>query len=886
MHTPDHPARSRTRPYPMARLVIIASGLIAALGMVTASMLYASYEDTLRDQKTNLRNIAIIFAAQTTGVAQAVDSALQRAASAVRRGDPAALAPLLAEESAGPAHAYLLRIAAFDASGKLLASSRADHSAARALPALSAPPPGGPSPQIAIHAVDRMSGRGVINFTRHVFDNASRHIGTVVAQVDSAHFERIYRLIDLGPGGSVTLFHRDGTMLIRGPSFPEGIGRSFLDTPLFKSYLPQAPRGSIETLSPLDGIPRLYGYDTVEGFPLVIITGLNREAALESWYGRLWTALAFYLLLSAVLSVLAWRVGSDTRRQFRLIELLSASESRLARRFDYLASLINAVGAPIWVLDSARRIVLANEAFGRLVGRRPEDLMEMEERAVLGEDAQRERRYQAVLEQGSSAESISTMRDGGGEARTVIELTARLTGEGGDAQLVTVLTDITERERAEARLAYLAEFDVLTGLPNQSQFWRLLETRLPAAATGERSLAAMVLVFQRLHEIVDLLGRDAGDRALRRIGDQLRAACGEAGAVAGIVARIRGAEFAFLLDAAASRGAVERFAMQVHDLLSAPFSLDGRDFYLEPVLGVAMFPQDGHSADELYRAAQNACSGHGVEVGEAVHFFSASMHSSLDQRLTVEAHLRRALERRELRLVFQPKVTIDGERIVGFEALMRWNSAELGEVSPAQFIPIAERTGLIIPIGAWALEETCRRMRDWATQLGRPVKVAVNLSPRQLYQKTLLDTIRRCIAEYGVGGGCLELEITETALMSREEEVDVLMHEIRALGVELSIDDFGTGYSSLAYLKRFPVARLKVDRAFVRDLDRDGDSAAIALSIVNLARGLKLKVVAEGVETAGQLAILRGMACDEYQGFLFSPPVERDAVPELVRRYC
>ena len=882
MHTPDHPARPRTRPYPMARLVIIASGLIAALGMVTASMLYASYDDTLRDQKANLRNIAIIFAAQTTSVAQAVDGALQRAAGAVRRGDAAALAPLLAEESAGPAHAYLLRIAAFDASGKLLASARADHSATRALPAPGVPPPGGPGPQIGIDAVDRTSGRGVITFTRRVVDGAGRHIGTVVAQVDSAHFERIYRLIELGPGGSVTLFHRDGTMLIRGPSFPEGIGRSFIDTPLFETYLPRASRGTIDTISPLDGIPRLYGYDTVEGFPLVIITGLNRKAALASWYGGLWAALAFYLLLSAVLSLLAWRVGRDTRRQFRLIELLSASESRLARRFDYLASLINAVGAPIWVLDSARRIVLANEAFGRLVGRRPEDLMEMDERAVLGEDAQRERRYQAVLEQGSSAESISTMRDGGGEARTVIELTARLIGEAGDPQLVTVLTDITERERAEARLAYLAEFDVLTGLPNQSQFWRLLEARLPAAAAGERSLAAMVLVFQRLHEIVDLLGRDAGDRALRRIGDQLRAACGEAG----VVARIRGAEFAFLLDAAASRGAVERFAMQVHDLLSAPFSLDGRDFYLEPVLGVAMFPQDGHSADELYRAAQNACSGHGVEVGEAVHFFSASMHSSLDQRLTVEAHLRRALERRELRLVFQPKVTIDGERIVGFEALMRWTSAELGEVSPAQFIPIAERTGLIIPIGAWALEETCRLMRDWATQLGRPVKVAVNLSPRQLYQKTLLDTIRRCLAEYGVGNGCLELEITETALMSREEEVDVLMHEIRALGVELSIDDFGTGYSSLAYLKRFPVARLKVDRAFVRDLDRDGDSAAIALSIINLARGLKLKVVAEGVETAGQLAILRGMACDEYQGFLFSPPVEQDAVPALMRRYC
>jgi EAL domain-containing protein (putative c-di-GMP-specific phosphodiesterase class I) len=260
------------------------------------------------------------------------------------------------------------------------------------------------------------------------------------------------------------------------------------------------------------------------------------------------------------------------------------------------------------------------------------------------------------------------------------------------------------------------------------------------------------------------------------------------------------------------------------------------------------------------------------------------MHTGLGHRLTVEAHLRRALERGELRLVYQPKVTVDEHAVVGFEALLRWTNPELGEVSPVQFIPVAERTGLIIPIGAWALEQACRQIGEWSALLGRPVKVAVNLSPRQFYQKSLLDTIRRCLSQYRLPDGSLELEITETALMSREKEVDVLMHDIRALGVDLSIDDFGTGYSSLAYLKRFPVSRLKVDRAFVRDIDRDEDSAAIALSIVNLARGLKLKVVAEGVETQAQLEVLRGMACDEYQGFLFSRPLEREDVLPLLER--
>ncbi len=472
------------------------------------------------------------------------------------------------------------------------------------------------------------------------------------------------------------------------------------------------------------------------------------------------------------------------------------------------------------------------------------------------------------------------MHDGSGESRTVIQLTSRLAGDDGKAHLVNVLTDITERERAEARLAWLAEFDAITGLPNQAQFWRLMEARIAAASAGGRELAVVALVLERLHEIVDLLGHEAGDRALRQVADLLRGASGETA----VAARIRGGEFAFMLDAGGGRHEVEAFALKLHALMSGPLQVDGRDFFLDPVLGVALCPHDGRNADELYRSAQGAASGAGIEVDEAVHFFSASRHTELGQRLTVEAHLRRALERGELRLVYQPKVTVREQRLVGFEALLRWTNPELGVVSPLDFVPIAERTGLIIPIGAWVLEQACRQMEDWAARFGRPVKVAVNLSPRQFHQKSLLDTIRRCLAQYQVPEGSLELEITETALMSREQEVDQLMHEIRRLGVDLAIDDFGTGYSSLAYLKRFPVSRLKVDRAFVRDLGRDEDSAAIALSIVNLARGLKLQVVAEGVETETQLAVLREMACDEYQGFLFSKPLESAEVEALLGR--
>ena len=875
MHPPI-PGLRPVRPYPLSRLVIVTTGLVVALGLTTAAMLTASYQDALREQQVTLRNVAIAFAAQTAGVTQAIDSAAKSAARAVLSPDGQGAAGL--DEGLAPAHPYLLRLVLFDADGRV-AGSIVPGAAGRDMPSFPAPPAGEAPRHITITDIDRASGRGILNFVHPVRDGAGRRISAVVAQVDSRRFEQLYNLVELGQGGSVTLLHRDGTMLVRGPSYPEGIGRSMLHTPLFQQQLPRASRGAFEASSPIDGSHGLYGFAVVDGGELVIITGMKRAVALAGWYGRLWTALAFYLLLSAVLGLLAWRVARDTRRQFRLIELVSASEARLGKRFDYLSSIMNAIGAPVWVLDGARRIVLANEAFARLVGRDRDTLPGLEERAVFdGADPERERRYEAVLAHGASLDAAGSLRDGSGETRTVIQLTSRLDSEDGTAHLVNVLTDITERERAEARLAWLAEFDAITGLPNQAQFWRLLEARIAQAASGGRELAAVALVLERLHEIVDLLGHDAGDRALRQVADLLRETCGE-GAVA---ARIRGAEFAFVRDAGDGRNSVERFALELHALMSAPLRVDGRDFFLAPVLGVALFPQDGASADALYRSAQGAASGAGVAVDEAVHFFSSSRHTELGQRLALEAQLRRAVERGELRLVYQPKVTVRGQDVVGFEAMLRWTSPELGEVSPARFVPIAEATGLIIPIGAWALEQACRQIGEWTARLNRSVKVAVNLSPRQLHQKSLLATIRRCLAEYGLPPGCLELEITETALMSREQEVDRLLHDIRALGVDLSIDDFGTGYSSLAYLKRFPVSRLKVDRAFVRDLGRDEDSAAIALSIVNLARGMKLKVVAEGVETEAQLAILRDMDCDEYQGFLFSRPLEAEAVPALL----
>jgi EAL domain-containing protein (putative c-di-GMP-specific phosphodiesterase class I) len=270
------------------------------------------------------------------------------------------------------------------------------------------------------------------------------------------------------------------------------------------------------------------------------------------------------------------------------------------------------------------------------------------------------------------------------------------------------------------------------------------------------------------------------------------------------------------------------------------------------------------------------------EGGEPVHFHSDSTHVQLDERLSIEEQLRRALERGELSLAYQPKVEIATGRIAGFEVLLRWHNPLLGQVPPARFIPIAEQTGLILPIGNWVLRSACAQASAWQRAHGVQPRVAVNLSIRQFYQKDLLRSIEEALAAAGLAPDALELEITESIAMSRIDVVERVLAGIRALGVELSIDDFGTGHSSLAYLKRFPVQCLKIDRAFVRDLGQDAESAAIVRSIVALGHGLKMRIVAEGVETEDQLAMLRELGCDEYQGYLFARPLDAAAVPALL----
>jgi diguanylate cyclase (GGDEF)-like protein len=867
--------------------VVAVAVLLLALAGATFAILASSYRDTLRQEKTNLENVATAFAAHTFTAIKAVDVILARVqrehASERLPGRPESL--LKSSMELASLEDLFIGAFLFDANGNLVAQSpspghpgKDDASRKQAAyPSIASPA----TLNVELTDIHPETGNATVNFSRQLRNSRNSSDGAVLIQANTAFFQNIYNSVELGKGGSVTLMSHDGVMLVRGPPLLNSIGRSFSTTPLFQRYLPAGKRGVFETRSPVDGVERIYGYASVEPFPLVVIVGRDKSVALAFWNERMFAAIFFLALVSATAIILTWRVTRDTRRQNTLIARLEASEQRLAKSANYFKSILNTLATPVWVVDECRKIVLLNKSFANFLGRSSADLTGQPESDALNSSFRDDRESTNRDAAGTEATAVveAEMQDGTGTARTVIHATTKLHNENGHTQLVNVLTDITEWKQAEMRVAYMVDFDLVTALPNQNQFHRIVSDQIAATAAGSR-LAVLVISLERVQEIIDLAGHAACDESIRHAADILRSFIPDASCIA----RIKSNEFAMVVPYNGANLTIEQFATKLHDSLSLPVPIGALEFYFGPVIGIALFPQDGRNADELLRLADIAKHNARTVGTEPIHFVSESAHSALLEHLNIEARLRRALAQNELRIVYQPKISIATGAITGFEALLRWTNPKLGNVAPARFIPIAESTGLIVPIGTWVLEQVCRQIRRWREETGAPIKIAVNLSLRQFHQKDLLSVIRRCIDASGADADSLELEITESTAMSHAEEVEMVLHQIRSLGVSLSIDDFGTGYSSLAYLKRFPVQALKIDRAFVRDLGADSDSEAIIRSILSLAHGLKLRVIAEGVETRTQLDFLRRLSCDEYQGFLFSKPVEAEQVPELFRQ--
>jgi len=457
-------------------------------------------------------------------------------------------------------------------------------------------------------------------------------------------------------------------------------------------------------------------------------------------------------------------------------------------------------------------------------------------------------------------------------------------GQGRDVRRTGLIQDVTERKAQEARIEHLAYHDALTGLPNRTLLMDRLGQALSQAQRLEQQVAVLFIDLDRFKPVNDSLGHLVGDQLLKEIARRLRATLRENDTIA----RVGGDEFQVVVCNVGGPTGAARIAEKLMRALADPFTLEGQELHVTASLGVSLFPRDGASGELLLKYADIALYEAKGEGRNAYRFFSPEMNAQAHGRLRLENDLRRAVERRELELHYQPQLDLATGEVCAVEALVRWRHPVRGLVLPNHFIPMAEETGLVLGIGEWVLGEACRQVAQWqrdgmAGGGASPPRVAVNISARQLQRPGLDGAVRRALAQSGLAAECLELEITESSVMLDPQHAQSVLQSLRELGVQLSIDDFGTGYSSLAYLKRLPLDRLKIDRSFIGGIPTDSDDAAIVETIIVMTHKLGLRVIAEGVETLEQRLQLVRQGCDEMQGFLLAHPVPAEELPTLLQ---
>ncbi len=444
---------------------------------------------------------------------------------------------------------------------------------------------------------------------------------------------------------------------------------------------------------------------------------------------------------------------------------------------------------------------------------------------------------------------------------------------------VGIINDVTERVRYQHELEHQANHDSLTGLANRNLLQDRIEQALQQGRRRGSAAGVVMLDLDRFKNVNDSLGHEAGDNLLRTVAARL-AHCVRAGDT---VARQGGDEFVLVLPDIQRPNEISIIVNRALEAVSQPVCVDEHELIITACVGASVFPKDGENAEMLLKNADAAMYRAKAQGPNTFRFYQASMNASALQRLTLERRLRQALEQEAFELHYQPQAELKSGKIVGLEALVRWRTSEGELVSPGEFIPLAEETGLIVPLGEWVLAEACRQARAWHQRGLAPMRIAVNVSAQQFRQQDLYERIARVLKETGLASERLELEVTESAVMADPEEVIATLSRLKELGVQLTLDDFGTGYSSLAYLKRFPIDRVKIDRSFVRNIPHDADDAAIALTVIAMAHGMSLKVTAEGVETQAQLDYLRQHGCDELQGFYLARPLPAREVPRFLR---
>ncbi|GAB4216115.1 MAG: hypothetical protein Fur007_15530 [Rhodoferax sp.] len=596
---------------------------------------------------------------------------------------------------------------------------------------------------------------------------------------------------------------------------------------------------------------------------------------------ELWRRKASGALFKAAVTLVRWcdDAGEPLGLLAQIVpvhtDLISDERQRL------LSRIIEHSDQGILITDANERIVSVNAAFTRITGYSAQEALGQTPdllRSGVHDADFRARVRSAMRGDGPWQGEIVGKRKNGELFPQSVSISVVRNEQGAITHVFSVFSDITVLHEAQQRMQRLANFDPLTGLPNRQHFHQLVDVALAAAKRSGGFSALLALDVRRFNTINDTFGHDFGDAVLREISQRLRGALRDED----VLARVGADEFVVALLSVQQREHAGIVAQKLASALKAPIRIDATEVHVAVNMGIALYPQDGTDTVTLLHSADIAVKRLKGADDASVLFFSPEMNQRAKARWQLEGELRHALAQGELLLYYQPKISLRSGRIVGAEALVRWAHPVRGMVSPAEFVPVAEETGLILELGQWVLEQACRQIHDWLRAGFEPPVIAVNLSARQ-FDRELPQRIQAVMQRFGLSSRRLQLELTESLLVRGAESVIDIMNQLVSLGLVLSMDDFGTGYSGLSYLKKFPITTLKIDRSFVLGIPSDANDCAIAQAIVTMAQQLRQEIVAEGVETRDQMQFLRRLGCDQMQGFLFSKPLPAADFAALVQ---
>ncbi|EJN12541.1 diguanylate cyclase (GGDEF) domain-containing protein [Bradyrhizobium sp. YR681] len=724
------------------------------------------------------------------------------------------------------------------------------------------------APDVLVEPVhSRISGAWTILIVRKIVGPNGEFIGVVGRGIEPANFEKFFETVVLGESATISMLHRDGTLLARYPHSSELMGRNFRNGPFEHQRVFGLDHFAGRFMSPVDGEDRLISSRALPHFPILMMATTTRAAALTDWREQIG------ILISVAASSALAIAGVLIAIVRKLLEQHRLSRERLTLEKQRLDRAVNNMTQGLLLFDAERRLVVCNQRYIEMYGLSPD-----------------------VVKPGSSFHDIIAHRKTTGSftgdvgqyvERVLRDIQVRNsmvvdTSDGRSIQIlnepladggwVATHEDITERRRIEERITHLAHYDALTDLPNRTMFHEHLRAELAALADGEE-IAVHYIDIDEFKGVNDALGHLVGDELLKSVAAKL-SFCAGAG---DFVARLGGDEFAIVQSAVTSPEQVTDLVARVFQAIRTPFDCMGHHLTTDASIGIALAPGHGTALDQILKNADMAMYAAKSAGRRTYRFFEPEMDAKVRERRQLEIDLRHAIAHGGLEVYYQPCLGLKDDRITGCEALVRWRHPERGMVSPAEFIPIAEDTGLINEIGEWVLATACRDAASWPDD----IRLAVNVSPVQFKSGTLALKIMAALAASNLPASRLELEITEAVLIRDDDTALTILHQLRAIGVRIALDDFGTGYSSLSYLHRFPFDKIKIDRCFVNDIAGPDGSASIVQAVVNLAAARRMTTTAEGVETEEQQRLLRALGCSEMQGYLFSAAKPADKVLEL-----